>query len=74
MGGPGIRVAVAGPISLDGFASKQARDSKLERGLIVTFALAELLVAGGEPRRDSRLLNPTSKPQRDRQDRAGDAA
>ena len=30
------------------FASKQARDSKLERGLIVTFALAELLVAGGE--------------------------
>jgi uncharacterized protein (DUF58 family) len=30
------------------FASRQARDSKLERGLIVTFALAELLVAGGE--------------------------
>lgn len=30
------------------FASKTARDSKLERALIVTFALAELLVAGGE--------------------------
>src|ERR1700704_5452401 len=30
------------------FASRQARDSKLERGLIVTFALAELLVSGGE--------------------------
>ncbi|MGO4711104.1 DUF58 domain-containing protein [Bradyrhizobium sp. 2TAF24] len=30
------------------FASKTARDSKLERGLIVSFALAELLVAGGE--------------------------
>src|SRR4029079_9878389 len=30
------------------FASKGARDSKLERGLIVTFALAELLVSGGE--------------------------
>src|ERR1700751_4706998 len=30
------------------FASKRARDSKLERGLIVPFALAELLVAGGE--------------------------
>jgi len=30
------------------FASKGARDSKLERALIVTFALAELLVAGGE--------------------------
>jgi uncharacterized protein (DUF58 family) len=30
------------------FASKGARDSKLERALIVTFALAELLVDGGE--------------------------
>ena len=30
------------------FASRATRDSKLERGLIVTFALAELLVAGGE--------------------------
>jgi len=30
------------------FASRAARDSKLERALIVTFALAELLVEGGE--------------------------
>ncbi|MBN9598074.1 MAG: DUF58 domain-containing protein [Afipia sp.] len=30
------------------FASRAARDSKLERALVVTFALAELLVAGGE--------------------------
>jgi uncharacterized protein (DUF58 family) len=30
------------------FASHLARDSKLERALIVTFALAELLVEGGE--------------------------
>lgn len=30
------------------FASKTARDSKLERALIVTFALADLLVDGGE--------------------------
>lgn len=30
------------------FASKGARDSKLERALVVSFALAELLVAGGE--------------------------
>src|SRR3982750_3934007 len=29
------------------FSSKTARDSKLERALVVTFALAELLVAGG---------------------------
>src|SRR5471030_1013269 len=29
------------------FASRLARDSKLERAMIVTFALAELLVAGG---------------------------
>ncbi|MDP3690671.1 DUF58 domain-containing protein [Bradyrhizobium sp.] len=42
------------------FASKQARDSKLERGLIVTFALAELLVAGGERVGIPGLLNPTA--------------
>jgi uncharacterized protein (DUF58 family) len=42
------------------FASKQARDSKLERGLIVTFALAELLVAGGERVGVPGLRNPTS--------------
>src|ERR1700755_54736 len=29
------------------FASRDARDSKLERALIVAFALADLLVAGG---------------------------
>jgi uncharacterized protein (DUF58 family) len=42
------------------FASRQARDSKLERGLIVAFALAELLVAGGERVGVPGLLNPTS--------------
>src|SRR6267378_5800181 len=42
------------------FASKQARDSKLERGLIVTFALAELLVAGGERVGIPGLMNPTA--------------
>ena len=42
------------------FASKQARDSKLERGLIVTFALAELLVAGGERVGIPGLMRPTS--------------
>src|SRR6201999_4362423 len=30
------------------FASKTARDSKLERALVISFALAELLVTGGE--------------------------
>src|SRR5713101_5176597 len=30
------------------FTSRQAHDSKLERALIVSFALAELLVTGGE--------------------------
>ncbi len=55
------------------FASRDARDSKLERGLIVAFALAELLVAGGEQVSPSPgLMNPTSKPRRDRQDGAGD--
>jgi len=42
------------------FASKGARDSKLERGLIVTFALAELLVSGGERVGVPGLMNPTS--------------
>jgi uncharacterized protein (DUF58 family) len=41
------------------FASKQARDSKLERGLIVAFALAELLVTGGERVGIPGLMNPT---------------
>jgi uncharacterized protein (DUF58 family) len=42
------------------FASRQARDSKLERALIVTFALAELLVAGGERVGVPGLMSPTS--------------
>ncbi|UYO55011.1 DUF58 domain-containing protein [Rhodopseudomonas palustris] len=42
------------------FASKNARDSKLERGLIVAFALADLLVAGGERVGIPGLMNPTS--------------
>jgi len=42
------------------FASRQARDSKLERALIVTFALAELLVAGGERVGIPGLMNPSS--------------
>jgi uncharacterized protein (DUF58 family) len=42
------------------FASRQARDSKLERGLIVTFALAELLISGGERVGIPGLMNPTS--------------
>src|SRR2546428_6487116 len=42
------------------FASRQSRDRKLERGLIVTFALAELLVAGGERVGIPGLMNPTA--------------
>jgi uncharacterized protein (DUF58 family) len=42
------------------FASKLARDSKLERALIVTFALAELLVAGGERVGVPGLMAPTA--------------
>jgi uncharacterized protein (DUF58 family) len=42
------------------FASQKARDSKLERGLIVTFALAELLVGGGERVGIPGLMNPTA--------------
>ena len=42
------------------FASKGIRDSKLERALIVTFALAELLVEGGERVGIPGLMNPSS--------------
>ena len=42
------------------FASRQARDSKLARTLIVAFALAELLVAGGERVGIPGLMNPTA--------------
>jgi len=42
------------------FASRGARDSKLERSLIVAFALAELLVAGGERVGIPGLLSPTA--------------
>ena len=42
------------------FASKTARDSKLERALVVTFALADLLVAGGERVGIPGLMNPSS--------------
>jgi uncharacterized protein (DUF58 family) len=42
------------------FASKDARDSKLERALIVAFALAELLVEGGERVGIPGLVSPTS--------------
>jgi uncharacterized protein (DUF58 family) len=42
------------------FASHQARDSKLERGLIVAFAMAELLVAGGERVGIPGLMSPTA--------------
>jgi uncharacterized protein (DUF58 family) len=42
------------------FASREARDSKLERGLIVAFALADLLVAGGERVGIPGLMSPTA--------------
>jgi uncharacterized protein (DUF58 family) len=42
------------------FASRDARDSKLERSLIVALALAELLVAGGERVGIPGLMNPTA--------------
>ncbi len=42
------------------FASRRARESKLERALIVSFALAELLVAGGERVGIPGLMNPTA--------------
>lgn len=42
------------------FASPQAKDTKLERTLIVSFALAEVLVEGGERVGIPGLMRPTS--------------
>ena len=42
------------------FASRDVRDSKLERGLVVALALAELLVAGGERVGIPGLMRPTA--------------
>src|SRR5436189_2864702 len=42
------------------FASHLARDSKLERSLIVAFALAEILVEGGERVGIPGLMSPTA--------------
>ena len=56
------------------FASKDARDSKLERALIVAFALAELLVEGGERVGIPGLVSPTSSRNIIDKMAAGDAA
>jgi uncharacterized protein (DUF58 family) len=42
------------------FASKHARDSKLERALVLSFALAELLVSGGERVGIPGLMSPSA--------------
>jgi uncharacterized protein (DUF58 family) len=42
------------------FASALSNDSKLERGLVVTFALAEVLVQGGERVGVPGLMRPTA--------------
>jgi uncharacterized protein (DUF58 family) len=42
------------------FASKGARDSKLERAIVLSFALAELLVAGGERVGIPGLMRPSA--------------
>jgi uncharacterized protein (DUF58 family) len=42
------------------FTSSKARDSKLERALVVAFALAELLVEGGERVGIPGLMRPTA--------------
>ncbi len=57
------------------FASHDRRATASSNArLIVAFALAELLVAGGERVGVPGLMSPTAQPRRDRQDGAGDAA
>ena len=60
MGGGAYGVAVAGPLALDGVHLVRLRkDSKLDRCLVVAFALAEVLVQAGERVGMPGLMRPT---------------
>ena len=56
------------------FASQLANDNKLERALVVAFALAEVLVEGGERVGIPGLMRPTGSRNVIEQDGAGDRA
>ena len=51
---------LAGPLTVDDFTSPLSNDSKLERALVVAFALAEVLVQGGERVGVPGLTRPTA--------------
>jgi len=55
------------------FTSDPAREPKIERALVLAFALAEVLVQGGERVGLPGLMRPTAS-RRDRADGAGDRA
>ena len=64
-----------GPLAVDGVCIQAGRaKASWNARWVVTFALAELLVSGGETGRHSRPDEPDCQQQRDRQDGAGDAA
>ena len=60
MGGRAHGVDLAGPLALDGCSSRSwRRKSKLDRTLVVAFALAEVLVHAGERVGVPGLMRPT---------------
>ena len=60
MGGRPYGLALAGPFALDGVCVQTGPRQQTGTRLIVTFALAELLVAGGERVGIPGLMNPTA--------------
>ena len=75
MGGRAHGVDLARPLALHGVRlGRSCWDTKLDRALVVAFALAEVLVEGGERVGIPGLMRPTGEPQRDRQDGRGDRA
>ena len=60
MGSLAHHLDLARPFAIDGFCFRAGTDSKLERALVVAFALAEVLVQGGERVGIPGLLRPTA--------------
>ena len=60
MGGRAHGVDLARPLALDGVLARRSRsETKLDRALVMAFALAEVLVQGGERVGVPGLMRPT---------------
>ena len=72
MGGRAHGLDLARPFAVDGVSRRRSpQDTKLDRTLVVAFALAEVLVEGGERVGIPGLMRPTGSRNVHRQDGAG---